>query len=453
MVETPGETLPPIVSVGVDNCMKLFLKWCCVNCADGSHGPIVLLLQWPNLPKDKFVWIEMPGITSGHDAATKGYLCVCTGRGGNPPAWKKVYTHVTLPFIKEHQIALGYDESVLSQDGEACILNVLMEPEMIEKFSDQNLVALKLGAARSLVEQSADQNKKGFKGLKACLRAIVRNGTNTQNKNLENRIITALQTEVTATPGCEDAKQDLSYIRRNAEAITTLIYAMRNCDSMDPAHCQDTWKRIGQHALRKDEQNYVPPAFEVLGFENPSVSIPILLRLATKKDLTDEEYEQMIKSFPEACAIYKREGTLTRPEMDDLGIPRLDDDEPPREDLILWRQSGIPLHADKAIERYNIAYENRRARTEEEKEIEKAAATVAKERKAAEKGLAALDGKEETQRRKDEAKAAENERKSHLSKDEKQAEAKERKENRDKAKKAKEDAAEAQKADWINKAA
>lgn len=453
VVEEPGEILPPIQSTGVDNCMSIFIKWSSLNCGDGSHGPIVLIMQWPNLPEDAYVWIEMAGITSGHDSAAKGVICVCKGRCANQAAWKKIYLSSILPFIKDHQEALGYDESNLSQDGEACIMNMLMEPDMIEAFSAQDCTCLKLGAARSLVEQSADANKKGFRSLKSALRKIFKEGTNTQNINLENRIIKALQTQVTATPGCEDAKQELSYIKKNAEAIVTLIFAMRNCDAMDPKFCQETWIRIGQHALRKHEKEYLPPLYNVLGFEDPSVSIPILLRLATKKDLTDEENDQIIASFPEACAIYKTEATLTRSEMDALGIPRLGDDEPPREDLVLWRQSGLPIHAKKAIERYNVGFEKRRPRTEEEKEIENQAAIVAKDRKDAAKNIAILDGRAETKRRKEEEKAVEKERKNQLSKEEKKQEANEKKENRERDKKLRDDVAEAKEIGWRAKVA
>ena len=94
------------------------------------------------------------------------------------------------------------------------------------------------------------------------------------------------------------------------------------------------------------------------------------------------------------------EGTLTRPEMDRLKIPRLNDDEPPRDGYALWRQGACLLTKDATLERYRIFHETRRPKTDQEKEIEKQAVLAAKEKKKAQKFIERETAAADTKKRK-----------------------------------------------------
>jgi hypothetical protein len=248
------EVLPPVVSTDIVFETNLFIKYAMLMCANGGIAPLVFILQWPSMPEGKFCLLEVPGLTNTTMCSAVGYLILTTTRCGNRAAWCSLFSKILLPHIKQHQDMLGLRESFLNMDGEATILNALMEADepivqpsavtdaapntihrtIIDECVAQNLSVAKLGAGRSIREQAADSCKGGFKGIKSELRTIARNNTDTQNISLENRLIQLMQ-GLTSKKGFETAALPLSDIEKYATGLCTLIFAMKNSSALNPA--------------------------------------------------------------------------------------------------------------------------------------------------------------------------------------------------------------------------
>ena len=420
MVKEEGEVLPPIVSTDIVFDTNLFIKWPMLMCADGSMAPLVFILQWSSMPPELFVWLEIPGLTNTTLATTSGYLMITHSRCGNYASWRFLFSKFVLPHIKAHQDILGLAESNLNMDGEAVILTAVMENPpppphtdhdamvpvdppaaqrtVIDEANDQNLSIAKLGAGRSIREQAADKCKGGFRGVKSTLRKIARDDIDTENKPLQGRILRAFET-ITSTPGCEDAVLPLTDKVKYADGVCTLIYAMKNSDALRPETLAQAFVLIGQHAKRIGEVGYEPPEYEVVGLEDPSVNVGLLIT-NNMVDNTQEERNLMIAAIPEARQMFRADGTLTRGQMDHLRIPRLPDDEPPRDGMQIWRQGGVNLNHGETMGRLAVFREARRPLTEQEKADQAAAAEQVKRLLEAQKLLEAAEAGAEKKRRK-----------------------------------------------------
>ena len=390
MVKDENEILPPIVSTNITFETNLFIKFALLMCANGGIGPLVFVLQWETMPPEQFVCLRVPGLTNTTMAAQVGYILVTKTRCGNRASWKHLFSTIVLPHIKSHQEALGRTQSNLNLDGEAIILSAIMEADpsepapsgsndamipvepilpqrtVIDEANAQNLAMDKLGAGRTIREQAADGCKGGFRGTKSYMRKIVREEINYENLSLHARILKAFD-EIVRSPGCEDANLPMADKEKYADGLCMIVYAMKNSDALHPDVLANAFVLCGQHAKRVGEMDYEPPEFVVPGFLDPSVDIGKLLT-NNMCDNTEEEMQQMIESFPAECALIRQHGTLTRAQMDELKIPRLDDDEPARDGLALWRQGATMLNSEHTLARLAVFRAERRELTEEEKE-------------------------------------------------------------------------------------
>ena len=458
-----GEVLPPVVSTEIVFDTNLFIKWPLLMCADGGIAPLVFLLQWPSMPPEMFVWIEVAGLTNTTNSAAKGYLLLTTTRCGNAASWRFFFANFVLPHIKEHQDALELTESYLNMDGEAIVLAAIMETTaeqgsgeepgaaaaaavaaavgeardaalpaaaadddgaavdvipagrtVIQLMNEQRLTGAKLGAGRSIGEQAADGCKGGFKGTKAYMNKIAREDINTENKPLEERIIKKLQ-EASLFP------LPAGDIRKLAQGLCTIVYAMKNSDAMHPAVIQRAFTIVGQHAKQRGEKDYEEPEYPVLNLDDPTVNVGRLLTNNLCQN-TDGEILQMVESLPEACIIFERNGTLTREDMDNLHIPRLDDGTPARDGLQLWRQGSVILTSDATMQRLQKFREQRRPRTAAEQAAAAAEAARVKALLDAQKLLDAAEVGQAKKRQKSDSLQAEKVRRAGLSPAEKAAE-------------------------------
>jgi hypothetical protein len=91
-------------------------------------------------------------------------------------------------------------------------------------------------------------------------------------------------------------------------------------------------------------------------------------------DNTPAEILQMVNSLPEAMQLFSVEGTLTRDQMDQLRIPRLDNNEPPRDGLQLWRQGSVLLTNKYTMARLKAYRDARRPLSDDERAEHAAAA-------------------------------------------------------------------------------
>ena len=436
----PGEILPPIVSTEITFGTNLYIKFPWLLCASGSTGPIVLLLQWSTMPEEEFAFLPCAGITNTASDTATGYIMITRTRCGNYAAWRHLFSACILPYIKLQKEVLDLGETNLTMDGEAGILSAVMElppadhpnrealtaqyggKTVIDEANEQELTMTKEGASRTIREQAADKCKEGFKGLKVELRRIARDDIDTSHPALEKRILKLLDS-IVLQERCETAVLPLADKTKYAKGICTVVYAMKNGGRLNPKDVARSFVLIGQHAKRVGEMGYEAPEIKVLGIENPSVDIGILLT-NNMVDNTDAEIAQMVISFPEALKMWEKNGTLTRNEMDYLKIPRLpdDDDSPPRDGLQLWRQGAVLLTCAATLARLAAFREARRPPTEEEKAEKEAQALVLKGLLEAQDLIDKEAEKQAKKKKKTDAAAVEKARKEALSKDELAAE-------------------------------
>lgn len=424
VVRYPGEVLPPIKSVEVDSALCMFIKQMALIFANGDVGPVVMVVQWPNLPEGECVLLEIPGLTNTTDGTATGYILVCKSRGGNEKMARIILLQIVLPTMNRRRNIFGYAEDFLTMDGEKVFLNVAKEKEVLEQQRIQCTTSAKLAAATTSKTQACDAEKGIFKGTKSGLAKVLRDFINTENVILEKRIFNALAS-IVSNPGCEDAKQAPAYMTSMSKSIVTIIFVEKNTGSYTPRSIERAFVVVGQHAPMRGEVGFTEPQYPILNMENLSVDPERMLRCCIR-DIEDDEMKQMVESFPEAVCYMKARGTLTRAEMDHLKIPRLPEGLPLRENLEVARQGAIILSHDATIERTAAYDKARRPRTQDEidaankaKEQEK---EEAKEEKEDDRIIQKAAKKQDTLKRKAEAAAFEKERVNALSTEEKKKE-------------------------------
>jgi hypothetical protein len=120
----PGD--PPLVSCEIDSTLSLFIKYGHVQWADGSVGPLIFILQWPSVPKGKYIEIDIPGLTNTTDRTKSSKVFLCDSRQGNGPLWRRIFIGTILPHMADRMKILELEVSALTLDGDALTLNEIM---------------------------------------------------------------------------------------------------------------------------------------------------------------------------------------------------------------------------------------------------------------------------------------------------------------------------------------
>lgn len=370
----PGD--PPILSSEVISHLSLYIKYGHLEYGDGSIGPLVFILQWPSVPKGKYIEIEIPGLTNTTDRTKKSKVYLCDSRQGNASLWKTIFMVDILPNMKERMLALDLEVSGLTIDGDALTLNQVMSDEVLAQCKAQNTRIGKHGAARSSTDQASDACKGGFRGVKSSLNKVIVEQINTDNPTQRERMLKLFRAAIVNTAGCEEATMPLDYMRRLIDSLITITYAMANSSAFHPAVIAESFVIVGEQCPRLGEIGYVPSDFPVLGGELMTFNPEKMLR-RTKGEVKDSEMKIMIDAIPEAMSMLDESGTLTREQMDHLGVPRLREGTPLREELQHCRHGAEILTKDIVYEWVKAFRGARRVKTPEEiAALSEAAATA-----------------------------------------------------------------------------
>lgn len=415
----PGD--PPLLSCEIDSTLSLFIKYGHVQWADGSVGPLIFILQWPQVPNGLFIEIDVPGLTNTTDRTKSSKVFLCDSRQGNSALWKRVFTGVILPHVEERMKVLDLEVSALTLDGDALTLNEVMSSEVLDSCRQINFRLGKHGASRTSKDQSSDANKGGFHGVKAYLLKIITEDIKTENLPQRNRMLKLFNTAIANTPGCEGATMPLDYMRRQIDSLITIVFAMANSTAFHPAVIAQSFVIVGEQSKLPNEDGYEEPTFPVPGGEIMSINCEKMLR-RTIGEIKDAEMKVMIDAIPEAIRMLDVSGTLTRQQMDYLKIPRLREGTPLREGLRHCRH-GAEILTKEAVYQWVLAFrEATRKKTPDEIEALRVTAMNAKAILDAEKRMQHDAEVEEKARVKVAEKSAEKARVALLSPAEKKAE-------------------------------
>lgn len=206
-----------------------------------------------------------------------------------------------------------------------------------------------------------------------------------------------------------------------AKSLSTIIWAAKNSDSFKGAIIAQSFVITGEQHPREGEVGYKSPQYPVVGYDNISVNPERILRL-NLTDVSDGEMRLMIGALPEGIKLFLESGTLTTPQMDALGIPRLENGYPIRHKLALPRQGAVLLTLEASIKRIHEEKEAKRPRTDEEKAVEIKRVADEKALVEAEKIMKINNDKEEKKRKKSDDIILEKNRRSNLSPVERKAE-------------------------------
>ena len=403
--------------------MSVYIKYGALEYGDGAVGRLILIWQWPTIPKGRFVKISIPGLTNTTDTTKEGDIFLTSTRAANDATWVEIIMGTILPDIEHRSEVLKLDGTAVTFDGDALTLNALMTSIVQDKCKEQKTRIGKLGAARTKTDQPCDANKGGFLGTKDYLVKIVNEDINTENIPLENRMLRMIDEAIANTPGCKHAQMPLEYKRKYCKSQITVLYAMANSNAFHPATVAHSFWITGDQCPIPGEVGYEEPNFPVLGHPYMSMNPEKMLR-RTMGEVKDSEMQAMIDAIPEAMTMLDLSGTLTREQMDYLKIPRLRDGTAPRENLAHCRHGAEIITKQMVWDWKEKFKEDRRKKTPEEQAAIKEAAANAKAIAEAEKRVQQENDRVEKARVKAAAVLAEKARYSGLSVAEKREEKK-----------------------------
>lgn len=187
----------PITSSQIPSDLGILIKWMHMCNAAGDSSPLVTIIAVKNMPPDTFFVRKVLCLTNS--SGNFGWLYFSRTKGGCAELWRHWFENVAFTTMKNmdelHQATdiNGEPSKIFFEtDGEAIILNQVIETDLMDKFEAAKMVVMKGPAAGTSKHQPCDVSS-NFKNVKAGIKTVTEKSINTSNPTLTKKLKKAIQ--------------------------------------------------------------------------------------------------------------------------------------------------------------------------------------------------------------------------------------------------------------------
>jgi hypothetical protein len=265
------------------------VKWWAVSNAAGGVGPLVLHLEWPELPDADLAIYPVEGLTTSTDLTVEGYVVFTKTRHGNAALFEWFLTKIVGDWTVKTRTSFGrkgLTKAAVLADGESEQMLSTVSPAVTKFYRDNSLVAIKSHPSATAVAQAWDADK-AFSAFKASCKRFALTGVD--NEGLKN----VLQNGPFMREGNSSPYWTTARCNFGVEAI--LIVHAAICSAVDRDLVKRSWATIGLRDLAGNfdlEQVARQHSFELTAQEHVLLSEDVVgasRAWAKRGKLTDAE--------------------------------------------------------------------------------------------------------------------------------------------------------------------
>jgi hypothetical protein len=161
--QDPGVEIGQLKSIDCNPTMDILIKWMHHSTAYGEGADPSLIVGVNGMPPDTFFTRFVVGITQYCQPGSGGWLYFSDKKCGTFAMWKHYFMHVTIPFIracvnahKPKDVNGDPCAHLLMQDGENVILEAAQDEEVLDNFSELNVISAKGEPSFTSLGQACD---------------------------------------------------------------------------------------------------------------------------------------------------------------------------------------------------------------------------------------------------------------------------------------------------------